>query len=221
MGVLASYKSVPPRKRKRKGSKQMKYSLNSQVSFAVLLLASSLATGCPSSGTDLGDGGGAGTGGASFDNVPQAEAGAGWAGTGTEPTGTAGTGEAGVGAAGSGELCAAGVCLGEAGTGAAGTGSAGEGSAGTGSAGAGAAGSGSAGTGSAGTGAAGTGLAPLPTAGTGATPDRTPAADNPAECPDVAPDNPVGDCLGLPVYVQCKYGTYVCVCDWYHWLCAG
>jgi hypothetical protein len=50
---------------------------------------------------------------------------------------------------------------------------------------------------------------------------RVPAADNPAECPAVAPENPVGDCLGLPIYVECRYGTYTCVCDWYHWLCAG
>jgi hypothetical protein len=53
------------------------------------------------------------------------------------------------------------------------------------------------------------------------TPDRTPSPDNPAECPDVAPDNPFGDCLGLPVYVVCTYGTYTCICDWYHWMCAG
>jgi hypothetical protein len=47
--------------------------------------------------------------------------------------------------------------------------------------------------------------------------------DNPPECPDVAPENPVGDCLGLPVYLGCQWGnderTYTCICDWYHWLC--
>ena len=50
---------------------------------------------------------------------------------------------------------------------------------------------------------------------------RIPSADNPAECPAKAPEDPVGDCLGLPVYVECNYGTYSCVCDWYHWLCFG
>ena len=50
---------------------------------------------------------------------------------------------------------------------------------------------------------------------------RIPSPDNPAECPDVAPENPVGDCLGLPVYLGCSYGTYNCICDWYHWLCFG
>lgn len=51
-----------------------------------------------------------------------------------------------------------------------------------------------------------------------------PKADNPAECPSLAPPNPVGDCLGLPIYVICGYGKqggaeYTCTCDWYHWLC--
>jgi hypothetical protein len=50
---------------------------------------------------------------------------------------------------------------------------------------------------------------------------RVPSPDNPAECPATAPENPVGDCLGLPVYLECNYGTYYCVCDWFHWLCAG
>jgi hypothetical protein len=50
---------------------------------------------------------------------------------------------------------------------------------------------------------------------------RIPSPNNPAECPATAPENPVGDCLGLPVYLECEYGTYYCVCDWYHWLCAG
>ena len=56
-------------------------------------------------------------------------------------------------------------------------------------------------------------------------PDYAPSPDNPAECPSVAPENPVGDCLGLPIYLTCEYGDdtywYVCTCDWYHWLCAG
>jgi hypothetical protein len=51
-----------------------------------------------------------------------------------------------------------------------------------------------------------------------------PKADNPKECPSLAPPNPVGDCLGLPIYVICGYGSqggaqYTCTCDWYHWLC--
>lgn len=50
---------------------------------------------------------------------------------------------------------------------------------------------------------------------------RVPSPDNPPECPAVAPENPIGDCIGLPVYVECVYGTYYCVCDWVHWLCAG
>ena len=42
------------------------------------------------------------------------------------------------------------------------------------------------------------------------TPDnRPPAADNPAECPDVAPENPVGDCLGLPIHPNCNV-NYAC-----------
>jgi hypothetical protein len=50
---------------------------------------------------------------------------------------------------------------------------------------------------------------------------RVPSPNNPAECPAMAPENPVGDCLGLPIYLECEYGTYYCVCDWFHWLCAG
>ena len=50
---------------------------------------------------------------------------------------------------------------------------------------------------------------------------RIPSPSNPAECPATAPEDPIGDCLGLPVYLECNYGTYFCVCDWYHWLCAG
>lgn len=49
--------------------------------------------------------------------------------------------------------------------------------------------------------------------------DRTPSPDNIPECPKVAPENPIGDCLGIPVYAVCSYTTYTCVCDWYHWLC--
>jgi hypothetical protein len=56
-------------------------------------------------------------------------------------------------------------------------------------------------------------------------PAYAPSPDNPVECPAVAPENPVGDCLGLPIYVVCEYGDdinwYVCTCDWYHWLCVG
>lgn len=56
---------------------------------------------------------------------------------------------------------------------------------------------------------------------TGAPPDRTPSPDNPPECPDEAPENPLGPCAGLPVYIVCTYGTYTCICDWVHWMCAG
>ena len=56
-------------------------------------------------------------------------------------------------------------------------------------------------------------------------PDYASSPNNPPECPAVAPADPVGDCLGLPVYLTCEYGDdtywYVCTCDWYHWLCAG
>jgi hypothetical protein len=56
-------------------------------------------------------------------------------------------------------------------------------------------------------------------------PKYEPSPNNPMECPAIAPENPVGDCLGLPIYLNCEYGDdtywYVCVCDWYHWLCAG
>jgi len=51
--------------------------------------------------------------------------------------------------------------------------------------------------------------------------DRTPDPNNIPECPKVAPENPIGDCLGIPVYAVCSYTTYTCICDWYHWLCAG
>ncbi|MDD9947360.1 MAG: hypothetical protein OXU20_40350 [Myxococcales bacterium] len=49
--------------------------------------------------------------------------------------------------------------------------------------------------------------------------DRTPNPNNPPECPAVAPDNPLGPCVGLPVYLECDYTTYYCICDWVHWLC--
>jgi hypothetical protein len=51
----------------------------------------------------------------------------------------------------------------------------------------------------------------------------TPAPNNPPECPKGAPANPIGSCVGLPVYLACNYtnGTvnYGCICDWVHWLC--
>jgi hypothetical protein len=54
------------------------------------------------------------------------------------------------------------------------------------------------------------------------TPDnRPPAPDNPAECPSEAPADPLGPCLGLPVYLECNYGSYFCICDWFHWICVG
>jgi len=46
-----------------------------------------------------------------------------------------------------------------------------------------------------------------------------PSPDNPKECPPIAPDNPIGSCIGVPVYATCTYGTYSCLCDWVHWLC--
>jgi hypothetical protein len=45
------------------------------------------------------------------------------------------------------------------------------------------------------------------------------AADNPKECPETAPENPIGSCIGVPVYATCNYGSYSCLCDWIHWLC--
>jgi hypothetical protein len=55
-------------------------------------------------------------------------------------------------------------------------------------------------------------------------PALPPKKDNPPECPSLAPPNPAGNCLGLPIYVLCGYGKeggqqYSCTCDWYHWLC--
>ncbi len=49
--------------------------------------------------------------------------------------------------------------------------------------------------------------------------DRTPNKDNPKECPAVAPENPIGDCIGVGIYATCGYTTYNCICDWYHWIC--
>lgn len=49
--------------------------------------------------------------------------------------------------------------------------------------------------------------------------DRSPDPGNAAECPALSPENPVGDCLGLPIYLTCGYKNWDCVCDWYHWLC--
>lgn len=71
-------------------------------------------------------------------------------------------------------------------------------------------------------GAPGSGGGPATGAG-GGLPGFSPSPDNPPECPQGAPENPIGDCLGLPVYLGCSYsdGTrvYNCICDWYHWLC--
>jgi hypothetical protein len=54
------------------------------------------------------------------------------------------------------------------------------------------------------------------------TPDnRPPSPDNPTECPSEAPADPWGPCVGLPVYLECNYGTYFCICDWIHWICVG
>ncbi len=50
-------------------------------------------------------------------------------------------------------------------------------------------------------------------------PGREPDPNNPPECPKHAPENPIGSCIGLPIYVTCSYTTYHCICDWYHWLC--
>jgi hypothetical protein len=61
--------------------------------------------------------------------------------------------------------------------------------------------------------------APAPEPAPELPPDYTPSPDNPPECPTVVPDDPVGPCDGLPVYLECLYGEYYCVCDWYHWLC--
>ena len=54
-------------------------------------------------------------------------------------------------------------------------------------------------------------------------PGFKPVPANPKECPPGAPANPIGLCLGLPIYLACNYTdgvrNYGCVCDWYHWLC--
>ncbi|HMJ16364.1 MAG TPA: hypothetical protein VK524_33350 [Polyangiaceae bacterium] len=54
-------------------------------------------------------------------------------------------------------------------------------------------------------------------------PGFTPVATNPKECPPGAPANPIGPCVGLPIYVACNYTNgsvnYGCICDWVHWLC--
>jgi hypothetical protein len=131
------------------------------------------------------------------------------------PSGGSGGGSAGTGSGGSSGSG------GSAGTGSGGSSGSG-GSAGTGTGGTSGSG-GSAGTGTGGTsgvgGEAGTMTEPMPM------PDYAPSPNNPPECPAMAPPDPVGDCLGLPVYLVCEYGDdsfwYVCTCDWYHWLCAG
>lgn len=48
-----------------------------------------------------------------------------------------------------------------------------------------------------------------------------PDPSNVPECPKAAPENPIGSCIGVPIYALCSYGggKYNCVCDWYHWLC--
>ncbi|MET0344488.1 MAG: hypothetical protein ABW252_25970 [Polyangiales bacterium] len=51
------------------------------------------------------------------------------------------------------------------------------------------------------------------------TPPGPASPDNPKECPETAPENPIGSCIGVPVYATCKYGNYTCLCDWIHWLC--
>lgn len=53
-----------------------------------------------------------------------------------------------------------------------------------------------------------------------------PSPNNVAQCPDKAPADPWGPCLGVPVYAVCDYGTapapyYTCICDWIHWICVG
>lgn len=53
----------------------------------------------------------------------------------------------------------------------------------------------------------------------GAPRDLTPSPDNIKECPPTAPDNPVGSCIGVPIYATCSYTSYNCICDWYHWIC--
>jgi hypothetical protein len=50
-------------------------------------------------------------------------------------------------------------------------------------------------------------------------PGREPDATNIPECPKRAPENPIGSCIGVPIYASCGYSGYNCICDWYHWLC--
>lgn len=50
-------------------------------------------------------------------------------------------------------------------------------------------------------------------------PGREPDPANPKECPQHAPENPIGSCIGVPVYAVCSYTTYNCICDWIHWIC--
>jgi hypothetical protein len=88
----------------------------------------------------------------------------------------------------------------------------------------------------AGSGIGSAGCGPVPPGGTGGAggtggvdpygPYRegfTPLPTNAKECPPGAPANPIGSCVGLPIYLGCGYtnGTvqYNCVCDWVHWLC--
>jgi len=146
-------------------------------------------------------------------------------GTGTPVTGGMSGGASGTGAAAGTSGGAAGVSAGTGGTNAAGAGGS-SGTGGTSAAGEGgtsgdaASGAGGAsGEGASGAGGEGGMTPPLPP------PEYLPAADNPPECPATAPEDPVGDCAGLPIYVVCNYGDdnywYTCTCDWYHWLCAG
>ena len=54
-------------------------------------------------------------------------------------------------------------------------------------------------------------------------PGFTALPSNPATCPTGAPANPIGPCVGVPVYTTCAYTNgarqYTCICDWVHWLC--
>jgi hypothetical protein len=50
-------------------------------------------------------------------------------------------------------------------------------------------------------------------------PGRAPDPSNIPECPATAPENPVGSCIGVPIYATCGYSGYNCICDWYHWIC--
>jgi hypothetical protein len=66
---------------------------------------------------------------------------------------------------------------------------------------------------------------PPPDGGTPTTSgDLKPLPDNVPECPPTAPENPVGLCIGVPIYAFCGYtdgvNNYNCICDWYHWLCS-